>query len=417
MEFRWVSLDEADAVADVRLRCYGAGEKDLESIRGRVDPSRGAISDDFLLAVDDGRAVGTATALPMRMWLRGGVVSCQGVAWVGATKVARRRSAGATDERGVASQVMAEVLAQARRRGHVVSALMPFRASYYAHFGYGLTERRCDWTVPLSIMPVGDPSTFRFAELADYPHMHALRQREVEAGQCDIERPIESWVSFIARLNSGFVVVEEAADPKAAAGSKVRSWLAFENARDQAGRDVVQVSELHYLTLEDLRRQLVFLGSLRDQYGAAQLSLPADLSLNRLLREPQIPHRAVNHAIAEARPYTRMQARVLDHRKLLESLNLTGRATGTVSLNIRESEGASSRFTVEFDGGKLVVLSAGGQAPEVAMTDVTWASIVTGDLRASEANELGLLECADAKVLELLDELAAGPAPFCRDYF
>ena len=30
----------------------------------------------------------------------------------------------------------------------VISALMPFRGSFYEHFGYGIAECRCTWTVP-----------------------------------------------------------------------------------------------------------------------------------------------------------------------------------------------------------------------------------------------------------------------------
>ena len=45
---------------------------------------------------------------------------------------------------------------------------MPFRASFYEHFGYGLAELRHEWTVPLSIFPTGDFAGFRFAEQSDF---------------------------------------------------------------------------------------------------------------------------------------------------------------------------------------------------------------------------------------------------------
>ena len=84
---------------------------------------------------------------------------CQGVAWVGAIKTHRRR--GGSDP-GVATTVMREVVRHARDRGDACSALMPFRASYYQHFGYGVVERRHEWTVPIAALPTGDCDGVRF---------------------------------------------------------------------------------------------------------------------------------------------------------------------------------------------------------------------------------------------------------------
>src|SRR5205085_8545203 len=125
---------------------------------------RGKVGDYLLAQGADGRFVGTSTSLSMRMWVRGGSVPCQGVAFVGTVKTARRAasSSKSSTERGIASQLMIETLRKARERGAVVSALMPFRASYYEHFGYGFAERRTEWTVPLSILPAGDFAGIRF---------------------------------------------------------------------------------------------------------------------------------------------------------------------------------------------------------------------------------------------------------------
>ena len=69
------------------------------------------------------------------------------------------------------------------------------------------------------------------------------------------------------------------------------------------------------------RRQLHFLASLKDQYHAVTIILPADMPLNWLLDERQLPHRLVNHPTASMHPMTRMQMRVLDHVKVLEAMH------------------------------------------------------------------------------------------------
>src|SRR4029079_11378161 len=129
--------------------------------------------------------VGTATSLPMTMWVRGGPVTCQGAAFVGTVKTQRRRGGG---DEGIGTAVMREVLRAARERGFVVSALMPFRGSWYEHFGYGIVERRADWTVPMSILPAGEFETVRFYDpQRDRAPIAECRQRVAQRGQADIE--------------------------------------------------------------------------------------------------------------------------------------------------------------------------------------------------------------------------------------
>lgn len=164
MELRWVGEDELDRVGETRTRCYAHGLKDLEGYKQGIRADVRAKPGDFLLAVRDGEAVGTATSLSMRMWVRGGIIPCQGVAWVGTVKTHRRRVSG---EDGVATQVMRETLRRARERGQVVSALMPFRASFYEHFGYGLVEQRNEWTLPLAVLPHGSFEGIRFYQPKD----------------------------------------------------------------------------------------------------------------------------------------------------------------------------------------------------------------------------------------------------------
>src|SRR5829696_6854310 len=150
LNLRWVNDDERDRVAETRLRCYASGTKDLEKYREMIRADGRPKAGDFLIAERDGEAIGTTTSLSMTMWVHGTPLPCQGVAWVGTIRTARRQ-AGA----GIASQLMHETIQRAREREQVVSALMPFRASFYEHFGYGVVENRVEWTVPLALLPSG----------------------------------------------------------------------------------------------------------------------------------------------------------------------------------------------------------------------------------------------------------------------
>jgi predicted acetyltransferase len=84
---------------------------------------------------DDGVAVAEVSAIPMQQNVRGGVYPMAGVAGVAAQPLARRR--------GHVRALMMELLGRMRDTGCPLSALYPFRPSFYERFGYvGLPKVR-----------------------------------------------------------------------------------------------------------------------------------------------------------------------------------------------------------------------------------------------------------------------------------
>ena len=199
---------------------------------------------------------------------------------------------------------MHETLRLARERGDVLSALMPFRASYYEHFGYGLVERRCDWTVPLSVLPSGGirgRSLLRAGRSGRADPLPPAARRARASATSSARRPCGTGAEAgRGRLRRGgppasarpgeCVSDTDAPGRPPLAPRPVRGWAYFRHAHE-AGKDVLRVAEIFYEDAPALLRLLHFLASLRDQYAAAVLPLPADLPLNRLLRETQLPHR------------------------------------------------------------------------------------------------------------------------------
>lgn len=406
LQMRWVGEEEAERVAQTRLLCYGHAANQLERFRESVGGDARARGGDYLIAERDGEPVGTATSQSMTMWVRGGAVSCQGVAWVGTAKTHRRRN---SDGQGVATQVMRETLRMARERGQTVSALMPFRASFYEHSGYGLVERRNEWTVPLSLFPHGDTEGVRGFEPADLAGLIDCRQRAVRRGQCDIERDEAGWAWMLKRAEDGLLFVD-----RPAPGSPVRGFIAVHHQHVN-GKDLLRVNEMAADDAAGLMRQLHFLASLRDQYASALLTLPVDCPLNWLLKESQVPHRPVNHAHAEWRTHTRMQVRVLDHAKLLGAMRLPTELEGRAEVEIVECEGQPTRLSIELSGGRA---QAGPPRAShgFACPDRVWAAVVCGDLPATRALGLGLAG-GDEPSARLLDAFGVGPTPFCNEYF
>jgi predicted N-acetyltransferase YhbS len=99
-----------------------------------------------LVAQDGDETLATASVIPMRQNVRGTVYPMAGVASVAAHPLARRQ--------GHVRTLLTRLLAEHRDEGYVVSALYPFRPSFYARFGYvGLPPSR---TVTFSPADLGE---------------------------------------------------------------------------------------------------------------------------------------------------------------------------------------------------------------------------------------------------------------------
>jgi predicted acetyltransferase len=409
MTFRWVGDDELDRVAETRLQCYNSIGKELEIYQRRIREDGRARAGDFLLAERDGAAVGTTTSYSMTMWVRGAALACQGVAWVGTIKTHRRRNSS-PEEKGIASRLMQETLSKARERGQIMSALMPFRASFYEHFGYGLVERQNEWTLPLTILPGGDCSGMEFVKAMDLQAIKQCRQRMVRSGQCDIERSDESWQMWSQNWPEGFCVVDRENE------STVHSWMFVMEQPQEGQTRLLRVMDAVWDSPAAFLKMLCFLGSLRDQYCTAKWVLPADLPVNRMLKEPQIPHRPVSHLTASLAQNTRMQVRILDHIRFLEALNLPSDVSGRINVTILEPEGAKTALAIEVSGGHASATPTSAE-PAMVCSASTWASIACGDLPVSEGMLVPSLTVNDPAAARLLRVFPQGPVPFCGEYF
>jgi predicted acetyltransferase len=408
LRLRWVGESDLDRVAEVRMRCYAHSSATLPRYREGIRADRRAHGEAFLLAEQDGAAVGTAASLSLGMWVRGGRIACQGIAYVGTIKTHRRRGQGSGA--GVATQLMEETLRRARQQQFVATALMPFRASFYEHFGYGTVETRHNWTIPLAALPKGEFEGIRFYEPRDRQAIEAARQRGVERGQCDVERPSDYWDTVLQKAEEGFIVVD-----RPSPNGPVLGYLWLQHARENE-QELLKVMDGGYDDVAALRRQFHFLGSLRDQYSAVVYPFPADFQVNWLLGEVQLPHRPVTHPTAEVSVVNRLQLRVLDHARFIGAMKLPAEAKGSVTVSVRETEGHESRFSIDIAGGRGSVRSSGGSA-DFECPDRIWAAIVCGELPATEAVTLGLASASRAESAHLLDVFAAGPRPFCGEAF
>lgn len=129
MEIRQITAEERPAIT-FPLAAYAFApspwsDEEAESFRKRV---RFFTTATCLVAEEEGEALASVVGIPMRQNVRGLVQDMAGVAGVSSHPAARRR--------GLVRELLTRLLRQMRDHGHTVSALYPFRPSFYARFGY-----------------------------------------------------------------------------------------------------------------------------------------------------------------------------------------------------------------------------------------------------------------------------------------
>ncbi|HWE91063.1 MAG TPA: GNAT family N-acetyltransferase [Pseudonocardiaceae bacterium] len=129
MKIRQITADEQPAISDP-LQVYGfepspPSASRLETLHAGQRYHRENVT---LVAEDDGVTVAEATAIPMRQNVRGSVFSMAGIAGVASDPRVRRQ--------GHVRRVLLELLGRMRDEGCAVSALYPFKPSFYQRFGF-----------------------------------------------------------------------------------------------------------------------------------------------------------------------------------------------------------------------------------------------------------------------------------------
>jgi predicted acetyltransferase len=131
MEFRTIDPEEFEAFSSALAVSFGEAkpdEHDLEVDRFFIEPAR------TWAAVEDGRIVGCAGTFSLRTVVPGGgVVANAGVTTVGVLPTHRRR--------GITTELLGRILAQARERQEPIASLFASQAAIYGRFGFGLATQ------------------------------------------------------------------------------------------------------------------------------------------------------------------------------------------------------------------------------------------------------------------------------------
>ncbi|GIE60476.1 putative N-acetyltransferase YhbS [Actinoplanes octamycinicus] len=325
----------------------------------------------MLVAEADGDTLACAASLPMRQNVRGRVLEMAGIASVTSRPEARRQ--------GVIRQLLERLLRQVREEGAAVSALYPFRPSFYARFGYvGIPRVRVARFTPASL---GD-----------------LLRRDLpgEVRRWSGAEAFDDYDALVHRLlgeRHGFAVFDEKRtgvlrqEPVwialARAGGEVVGGLRYRI--DQHGGDLI-ASNL--FSTGPLGRALLlqFLARHVDQVATIELLTGAD-ELPELWGTDMTV--TVTGTVENPRRNAPM-VRVLD----VPALAGSEVGSGSVTVAVTGDELTGGVWQLGADDGRLTVKPGG--TPSVTLTAAGFSALVYGVLDATEVFTRGLGELEPA---------------------
>ncbi|MBU2662544.1 GNAT family N-acetyltransferase [Actinoplanes bogorensis] len=345
-----------------------------------------------MVAEEGGQALACAAALRMRQNVRGLVHDMAGVASVASHPSARRR--------GLVRGVLERLLRQARDEGHTVSALYPFRPSFYGRFGYVGTPRH------------------RIATFAPEGLAHLTRMElpgEVEW------LPMRDGFAAVSQLQErllgerhGFAVYDET---RAAEFRESKRWVAVARMDGEVVGAVVYRVEAYggdlfasdLLTTGPWGRALLlqFFGRHVDQIARVHVRVGTD-------EVPELwgtDFAVTTEGRVDFPTHGGAMVRVLD----MAGLDGTAVGDGDVTVEIPDDELVGGRWRLVGEGGRLTV-TKGTADPRVTLSVGGFSGLLYGVLDPIEVMTRGLGQ-VDAAAVGALGRMFPREMPYiCADF-
>jgi predicted N-acetyltransferase YhbS len=377
MDFRQITAAERTATM-FPLQAYAFmpspwPAEDEEKYRERMPYFETAVS---LIAEEDGKALASVAALRMQQNVRGLVHDMAGVASVSSHPSARRR--------GLVRALLERLLRQMREEGSAVSALYPFRPSFYARFGF-----------------VGIPR-HRTAAFAPEGLAHLTRaELPGEVERLTMSEGFDEWDGLTRRLlheRHGFSVFDET---RTAEFRESKRWLAIARVDGEVvgavpyritdyGSDLVAGD---MLTTGPLGRALLlqYFGRHVDQVARVVVTISTDEVPELWGTDLAV---TTEGRVAHPRKGGPM-VRALD----MPALSGTPVGPGDVTIEIPDDELIGGVWRLTNDEGRLTV--AKGSTPTATLTPAGFSALLYGVLDPIEVFTRGLGELSPEAIAPL----------------
>jgi predicted acetyltransferase len=376
-----------------------------------TDP-RGTPEETLWVGEENGRLTAGCHLYHFEQWIGGVRFPMMGLGTVAISATERRR--------GLAGELVAAGLRHARERGETVSALYPFRTSFYQRLGYALAGEVVQYRLPPNAFP--DHEGRRRVELAESAEARAQvaaiydRWAPTQTGQ--LVRPEHGWEPVWQRgTRHGALYRGE--------DGRGSGYLVFRYHIDaQRGGRGVEVEEC--VSLDTTARLALYgwLSSLRDQWDFVIYRAHPDEAFSELATELRYPAEGIPRwhfwfptGVALSGP----MFRILDMERAWSARPVHTPRPVRVALEVHDPdlEENAGAWTLHLAEDRVEVSRSDSGAVDLrmALSIETLSRIFIGASSPSTAVMLGRARADDAAALPLLDAALALPRPWTFDRF
>jgi predicted acetyltransferase len=345
-----------------------------------------------------GRLLAKAIDLEHSYWYGGRLLPAMGVAGVAVAPEARGS--------GVLAQVVGALLANARERGAVVSALFPTTATPYRRLGWERAGALTWTTLPtVALASVRRPAgvELRSAEEADVPALVDAYRAGAREGTGMLDRSGPLFEAEPAAVLAGFDGITVAVG----AGGAVQGYASWNRGSGYDADSVLTVFDLVGRTPDATRALLAMLGSWR--------SVTPTLHLRLAEADPAWLLTGMDGA--RVRGTQAWMFRLVDAAAALAARGWPPHVSGAVDLELTDPQCPwnAGPLRLELDAGEAHVTPGGAGAVRLPPNGL--AALYAGAVPPALARRAGLLAGGDDRTDAFLTAAFAGPRPGLLDYF
>jgi len=407
--FRFAREDELPHLATLVGHSFiGRTQEKLEEMLGRGP--LGGLEVLWVGEEEDGRVTAACHLLRLEQYFGGSSLPMMGLALV-AVSPARRR-------RGLARRLVAAGLRESRERGDALSALYPFRITFYEGLGYGLAGSADQFLIAPSQLP-------------DAPERQRVELVEGEDGRAAVREVYDRWAPTqngqLARADGNWRRVWDYASAAALyrgpddapEGYAILRYPADVPPADRS----LEVEEQAWLTPGARRGIHAWLGSLGDQWSRIAYRAHPDEGFAEVVREPRLATGGAGWGLwfPSATRMAGPMLRLLDIDAAWRARAVTPHANLTIALEVTDDDVAENAGSWRFrlENGRVGVerSAADGVDLTLRLSIRTLSRIYAGSLAPSVAVEHGLAEADRTDRLGVLDAALRTVRPWTFDRF
>jgi predicted acetyltransferase len=409
--FRFARTAEVSDVARLVSHSFPGPTRPVDWIREQLEAPRfGGGADSLFIGEEAGRLVAACQIHPLRQWIGGAELRCAGIGTVAVSPVHRRRRIGA--------ELLAAALRAAAERGDAVSALYPFRVSFYQELGYGQASEALQYRIAPHLLPDA-PERIRVELLADdggRDEALALYNDWVRTQNGQVARTPQMWAEHVPKHDRALVGYRDER------GALQGYALAIYRADLPSAERYLEIDELVWTTLAARRGLYAWIASMGDQWREVLMRALPEQRLGDWIREPRLPAGSAPLWQLWAPAATLMAGtmfRVLDVQQAWQRRTCIAGHDFDVTFDVQDAQVTANRGTwrVVSEAGSVSVERSGRNDRVLQLGISTLSRIYIGALPATAAVDAGLATCSDRAVLPLLDRALALPQPWTFERF